>query len=210
MMGFLPILPGFGLMYMWLQKMPFEDETFDAVYAIEATVHAPSLKDVYSQIYRVLKPGGIFGVYEWVMTEDYDNDNLTHRKIRLDIEQGDGIANMVKASVALDAIRDAGFELLEYEDLAERNDPSPWYWPLDGSNWRYATSIGDLLTTFRMTRWGRLMMHNIFGVLEAIRLAPPGTKKTADSMSKAAEALVLGGKDKLFTPMFLMVGRKPL
>ena len=190
--------------------MPFEDETFDAVYAIEATVHAPSLRDVYSQVFRVLKPGGVFGVYEWVMTDAYDNDNLEHRKIRLEIEQGDGIANMVKAEVALDAIRAAGFELLEYEDLAERKDPSPWYWPLDGANWRYATSIGDLLTTFRMTRWGRLMMHNIFGVLEAIRFAPPGTKKTADSMSTAAEALVLGAKEKLFTPMFLMVGRKPL
>ena len=34
--------------------MSFPDNTFDAVYAIEATVHAPSLEGVYSQIYRVL------------------------------------------------------------------------------------------------------------------------------------------------------------
>ncbi|KAL2272580.1 hypothetical protein FJTKL_06298 [Diaporthe vaccinii] len=40
--------------------------------------------------------------------------------------------------------------------------------------------------------------------LETLRLAPPGTKKTGDSLSKAAEALVLGGKERLFTPMFLM------
>ena len=44
--------------------MPFPDNTFDAVYAIEATVHAPSLAGVYSEIFRVLKPGGTFGVYE--------------------------------------------------------------------------------------------------------------------------------------------------
>lgn len=132
--------------------MPFPDNTFDAVYAIEATVHAPSLAGVYSEIFRVLKPGGTFGVYEvslsfpvshfpfslfpkqssaststtipgefrlhcasrlrhenrerqtnnivpqWLMTDKYDASNPAHRSIRLDIEQGDGIANMVRLS----------------------------------------------------------------------------------------------------------------
>ncbi|KAJ8606608.1 hypothetical protein MRB53_040837 [Persea americana] len=39
-------------------QMPFEDATFDMVYAIEATVHAPKLEGVYGEIFRVLKPGG--------------------------------------------------------------------------------------------------------------------------------------------------------
>lgn len=195
-------------------NLPFDEGTFDAVYAIEATVHAPSLEGVYSQIFKVLKPGGTFGVYEWVMTDRYDNNNLHHRKCRLDIEQGDGIANMVKAEEALAAIKAAGFELLEAEDLAERFvsgvDPAPWYWPLDGSGWRHANNVWDILGTFRMTGWGRWAAHGFMGVLEALRLAPPGTKKTGDSLAQAAEALVLGGKERLFTPMFLMVARKPL
>ncbi|KAK2855587.1 Delta(24)-sterol C-methyltransferase, partial [Arthroderma sp. PD_2] len=98
-------------------QMSFEPNTFDAVYAIEATVHAPSLEGVYSQIFKVLKPGGVFGVYEWVMTDKYDNDDPVHREIRLGIEQGDGISNMVKESVAVDAMKAAGFELLKVEDL---------------------------------------------------------------------------------------------
>ena len=57
--------------------MSFPDNSFDAVYAIEATVHAPSLEGIYSEIFRVLKPGGVFGVYEWLMTDAYDNDNPT-------------------------------------------------------------------------------------------------------------------------------------
>ncbi|ROV91106.1 hypothetical protein VSDG_07823 [Cytospora chrysosperma] len=196
--------------------LPFAEASFDAVYAIEATVHAPSLERAYAQVYRVLKPGGVFGVYEWVMTDAYDNDNVDHRRVRLDIEQGDGIAKMVKAGDARAAIRAAGFELLEAEDLAARfqegaegSDPAPWYWPLDGGGWRHANSVGDLLGTLRMTPWGRWAAHNFMAVLEAMRLAPPGTKKTGDSLSKAAEALVLGGKERLFTPMFLMVARKP-
>jgi len=42
-------------------KPPFEDATFDAAYAIEATCHAPDRTGCFSEIYRTLKPGGVFG-----------------------------------------------------------------------------------------------------------------------------------------------------
>ncbi|KAI9154944.1 sterol 24-C-methyltransferase [Paramyrothecium foliicola] len=192
-------------------KIPFPDNSFDAVYAIEATVHAPSLKGVYSEICRVLKPGGVFGVYEWLMTDAYDNEDLEHRRIRLDIEQGDGIAQMFNIEHGLEAMRGAGFELERHEDLADASadaDPAPWYWPLD-SDVRYAQTLADLLTVLRMNKMGRAVMHNLFSVMEAAWLLPRGTRRTAESLSTAADALVLGGKRKLFTPMYLMVGRKP-
>lgn len=189
------------------QNIPFPDNSFDAVYAIEATVHAPSLQGVYSEIFRVLKPGGVFGVYEWLMTEGYDNDDLEHRRIRLDIEQGDGIAQMFKISHGLEAIQGAGFKLESHQDLAAADGSAPWYWPLD-SNLTYAQTLGDALTVLRMNKWGRAVMHSVFTALESVRLLPSGTRKTAESLSKAADALVEGGKLKLFTPMYLMVGRK--
>lgn len=188
--------------------MDFPDNTFDAVYAIEATVHAPKLAGVYSEIFRVLKPGGVFGVYEWLMTDDYDNENVEHRRIRLGIEQGDGIANMVKVSEGLEAMNIAGFELLHHEDLADRPDPIPWYWPLAGQ-WKYMQSMFDVFTIARMTWWGRLLAHNFAGLLEVAKLAPAGTKKTADSLGEAADCLVAGAEQHLFTPMYLMVGKKP-
>lgn len=189
-------------------QMPFPDNTFDAVYAIEATVHAPSLEGVYSEICRVLKPGGVFGVYEWLMTDAYDNDNPEHRKIRLGIEQGDGISNMVKVSEGLAAFKAAGFELLHNEDLADRDDPVPWYYPLAGS-FKHMQSIWDFPTIARMTWWGRGIVHRFVGTMEKFGLFPEGTQKTADSLALAADCLVAGGEKKLFTPMYLMVGRKP-
>ena len=33
--------------------------THDVVYAIEATVHAPSFEGIYGEIFKVLKPGGV-------------------------------------------------------------------------------------------------------------------------------------------------------
>lgn len=190
-------------------QMSFPDNSFDAVYAIEATVHAPSLEGIYSEIFRVLKPGGVFGVYEWLMTDKYDNDNPEHREIRLGIEIGDGISNMEKVEVALKAMKAAGFEMEHHEDLADRDeDPAPWYWPLSGQL-KYIQTLGDVPTILRMTKLGRGFVHRFVGALETIGIAPQGTQKTADSLALAADCLVAGGKQKLFTPMYLMVGRKP-
>ena len=192
--------------------MSFPDNSFDAVYAIEATVHAPSLEGIYSEIFRVLKPGGVFGVYEWLMTDKYDNENPRHREIRLGIEIGDGISNMEKIDVALAAMKAAGFELEHNEDLAsperEAGDFSPWYWPLSG-DFKYITTLGDIPTIMRLTRLGRGLVHRFVGALETVGIAPGGSQKTADSLALAADNLVAGGREHLFTPMYLMVGRKP-
>jgi sterol 24-C-methyltransferase len=192
--------------------MSFPDNSFDAVYAIEATVHAPSLEGIYSEIFRVLKPGGVFGVYEWLMTDKYDNENPRHREIRLGIEIGDGISNMEKIEVAIAAMKAAGFELEHNEDLAsperEAEDFSPWYWPLSGQL-KYITTLGDIPTIMRMTRLGRGLVHRFVGALETFGLAPGGSQKTADSLALAGDSLVAGGQEHLFTPMYLMVGRKP-
>ncbi|ATZ48908.1 hypothetical protein BCIN_04g01200 [Botrytis cinerea B05.10] len=191
-------------------QMSYPDNSFDAVYAIEATVHAPSLEGVYSEIFRVLKPGGSFGVYEWLMTEKYDNEDPHHRALRLGIEQGNGISNMEKISVALQAMEKAGFVLELHMNVAEKEDGNgiPWYWPLSGEL-KYMQSIWELPTFLRMSPIGRTVVHGFIGAMETIAMAPKGTQKTANSLAAGAECLVAGAKEKLFTPMYLMVARKP-
>lgn len=50
-------------------NIPFPPNTFDNVYAIEATCHAPDRTGCFKQVFNVLKEGGHFGGYEWCMTE---------------------------------------------------------------------------------------------------------------------------------------------
>ncbi|RMZ77719.1 hypothetical protein DV738_g4214, partial [Chaetothyriales sp. CBS 135597] len=182
--------------------------SFDAVYAIEATVHAPSLQGVYEQIFKVLKPGGKFGVYEWVMTDKYDDSNPEHRALRLGIERGDGIANMTTRQHAVDALKAAGFELEYAEDLATRPDRIPWYAPLAGE-FRYVNNVWELLSAIRLTYVGRMAMSAFLRGLEVIRLAPSGTADTANELALAADSLVAGAKQGIFTPMYLMIAQKP-
>lgn len=65
--------------------MPYGDGHFDKVYAIEATCHSPTLLSVYSEVFRVLKPGGLFAMYEWIMTDKYNSTDPYHKKLKNDI-----------------------------------------------------------------------------------------------------------------------------
>jgi sterol 24-C-methyltransferase len=188
--------------------MPFPDNTFDAAYAIEATVYAPSLEGVYSEIFRVLKPGGKFAVYEWLLKDKYDESNPRHKAIRLGLEAGSGISNLVTVPEGLAAIKAAGFELEKHGDVGEKKWHAPWWYPIAG-DFKYMDDLRDLFTILRLTRVGRAAVHWFIGALETLGLAPRGVQKTADLMAWTADCLVEGGPEGLITPMYLMVGRKP-
>jgi len=187
----------------------FGENSFDAVYAIEATVHAPSWEGVYGEIKRVLKPGGVFGVYEWCMTDDWDPSIPEHKALAHDIELGNGIPEMRPLAQAREAIKAVGFELEHEEDLAERDDPVTWYYPLEGDI-RKAQTTWDYFTVWRMSWSGKLVTHNATRVLEWFGFIPKGTFEVGETLKVAADALVKGGQTKLFTPMYLVIARKPL
>lgn len=50
----------------------FGENSFDAVYAIEATCHAPNFEGIYGEIKKVLKPGGIVSRFACVPSASCD------------------------------------------------------------------------------------------------------------------------------------------
>lgn len=65
-----------------------------------------------------------------------------------------------------------------------------------------------MVTVFRMTRLGKIITQNGVWALEKIGMVPKGTFDVGESLKTAADALVAGGRDHLFTPMALWVARK--
>lgn len=188
-------------------KLPFPDNTFDAVFAIESTCHAPDRNGVYSEIMRVLKPGGTFACYEWCLTDKYDASSEFHRKIKKDIEVGDGLPDIVHTSVCTKALQDVGFELIEARDVAQDqgfciDTGDPWYMPLTPS--------------WHPLKWPRFqfnpimfrLMPVILSFFELIRLVPQGTKNTQVMLQAGGVGCANGGITGCFTPMWLMVGKK--
>ncbi|GAB2289046.1 Cycloartenol-C-24-methyltransferase [Dionaea muscipula] len=181
-------------------KMPFPDNTYDAIYAIEATCHAPDAVGCYSEIYRVLKPGQYFAAYEWCMTDAFDSNNQEQQKIKAEIELGNGLPDIRSTRECVDALKKAGFEVVWSKDLAA-DSPVPWYLPLDTSHFS--------LSSFRLTAIGRLVTRNLVKALEFLGLAPKGSQRVQGFLEKAAEGLVEGGKKEIFTPMFFFLALKP-
>ncbi|KAL8292605.1 hypothetical protein RQP46_001217 [Phenoliferia psychrophenolica] len=185
----------------------FGENSFDYVYAIEATCHAPDWEGCYDQIRRVLKPGGTFMVYEWCMTDNWDPKDPVHKDIQHGIEVGDGIPEMRSIKVCREALLKVGFTIEHEEDLADRDDAVKWYYPLEGKLSQCQT-LWDAVMVWRMTTFGKFVTQNGVRVLERFGMVPKGTHDVGEALKTAADALVAGGQKKLFTPMMLFVCRK--
>ncbi len=62
-----------------------EDESYDFVYAIYCLKYSNDLNKVFSEIKRILKPGGKFLSYEILTTSHFDENNIDHTIIRNNI-----------------------------------------------------------------------------------------------------------------------------
>lgn len=50
--------------------LPFKDATFDVVFSKDALLHVPDKDALFSEIFRVLKPGGVFAASDWMISHD--------------------------------------------------------------------------------------------------------------------------------------------
>ena len=183
-------------------RMDVMDGSFDAAFAIEATVHAPSKADCYAEVFRVLRPGGCFAAYEYCLTNRFNPDDPGHRQIKRDLEVGGALPDIAFPRQVDDALGQAGFEVLETRDLAETPGAGiPWYQPLAGSRFSFAG--------FRSSRVGRLATHGTLQFLEALRVVPRGTVRVSALLNTCATAMVAAGRLGIFTPMYFLLARKP-
>ena len=182
-------------------QIPESDGYFDGAINIEALAHAPDKAAAFRELYRVLRPGGCLAGYEWCLTEDFDPLNAEHLKIKTDIMRGSGLPDIASTEEVRDALRTAGFELLEARDLASESDPkTPWYRALQGR---------DLsLRSIPRTPAGRYLINRGLRVLEALRIVPTGATAVSTLLNAGGDALVAGGKYGVFTPMFFFLARK--
>lgn len=141
-----------------------------------------------------------FGVYEWCMTDAWDPSIPEHKELAHQIELGNGIPEMRPLKLARQAMKNVGFEIEHEEDLAERPDPVPWYYPLEGDISK-AQTFWDYLTVWRMSWSGQLVSHNAIRLMEWAGFLPKGTYDVSESLKVAATSLVKGGQTKVrFSP----------
>jgi len=117
----------------------------------------------------------------------------------VNIQEGDGLADIVSAPQVLAAARQAGFEILESRDRALE----------PGLPWNSVLQARWTLSDIKITPLGRWATHLMLAVLETARLAPRGSVKVHRTLCKGADALAAAGAEGIFSPMYLLVLRKP-
>jgi sterol 24-C-methyltransferase len=188
-------------------ELPFEKNTFQAAYAIEATCHAPDRVLCYKQVFDVLEPGAHFVLYEWCMTDKYDPKNEQHLFMKKKIEIGNGLPDITTTKECLKAMEKAGFKMIEAYDYAETYESKglakPWMTPL-------MPSWNPLSQRFQFNWVGSKITNVAIYLMELLWIAPKGTISTQKALQEGAFALRDAGNAQIFTTAYFMVGRKPL
>jgi len=106
-------------------NMKFSNNTFDAIYTIEALSHSINIRKTLSEFFRVLKKGGKVALFEYTISDD---ENFSDREMDL--------LNKVILSSAMDGLKDfrhdqfqgiiesSGFRNVKVDDITRNVEPS--------------------------------------------------------------------------------------
>jgi len=91
--------------------LPYEDNTFDAVYAIQPMTYVSDPAFTLGEIFRVLKPGAKFGFNDVAALDAYDRDNHAHRLLIQHTRELTVFGGFWHYKYWEDTFKNAGFDL---------------------------------------------------------------------------------------------------
>jgi len=182
-------------------EMPVPDNTFDAVYDFEATLHSTDTLRTFKEIFRVVKPGGRVVTAQYCLLELYVPTNPTHVDIirRVDNTNGCYVSGR-QTHITTGLLKKAGFTILSQEDVF---DPSV-------NDVKFSEVFeGNAGKRFSGTKVGLWLTWSVLYVLETLRIVPKGTAKVQDMLMGAATSFKEAGRERILTPGMLYVLEKP-
>ncbi|CAJ1455158.1 unnamed protein product [Effrenium voratum] len=105
----------------------FEDESFSKVFGVYTLKYSSNLDTVFTEVARLLKPGGKFLSYEILVTDKYDASNPEHCEYVQNISTCTCMPPLWPAQAMRDAAQRAGLVPVVEEDIGAVADARPWY-----------------------------------------------------------------------------------
>jgi len=93
--------------------MPFSDESFDAAFMLHVGMNIASKDELFAEVFRLLKPGALFGVYDVMQTSD---EPLTYPVPWSSVP---GTSALATQAQYIEALEQAGFDIIKIRDRRE-------------------------------------------------------------------------------------------
>lgn len=97
--------------------MPFDEASFDLVHSKAMICHIDEKVELFKEVHRVLKPGGLFAAADW-MAGSSEQLSPSYHDFADDLAAAGLIFFFKSAEVHEQALRDAGFASVEMQDVS--------------------------------------------------------------------------------------------
>lgn len=105
--------------------LPFADESFDAFYQIQALSLCKNLPALFSEIFRVLKPGSKISLLDWVSLPAYDPKDPEHAELMSRVKPLIGAVGTPTPQSLERALTDSGFEVVKSQNASMEGLQAP-------------------------------------------------------------------------------------
>ncbi|KAF9873901.1 hypothetical protein CkaCkLH20_08635 [Colletotrichum karsti] len=167
--------------------LPFEDDSFDAFYQIQALSLCKDLPRLFGELRRVLKPGAKISLLDWVSLPAYDPTNPEHAELMRRTKPLIGAVGTPTPQTFEKALTDAGFTVLRSDNAS-----------IDGLQ---APLIDKADVYFRSLR------QVILGLVK-VRLLPPHFKTLINRLCLDGQAFVKMDNMRLVSTSYRIIAQK--
>lgn len=171
--------------------LPFENETFDGFYNIQAFSLARDHKALFKEVFRVLKPGARFSSLDWVKYPAYDETNPEHAELMRRVKPLIGAVGTPTPASFEEALREAGFRITRSDNASTATDGLQ------------APLIDKVDIYFRSLR------RVIVGLVK-VKVLPPHFKTLINRLCLDGKAFVKMDEMRLTTTSYRIIAEKPL
>jgi len=166
------------------KPLPFDDGSFDAVYAVQPMTYVSDHCFTFDEVFRVLKPGGVFVVNDVAALDPYDRNNEHQRTLIQHTRELTVFGGFWHYKYWEDSYRRAGFDL--------------------------STSVGRPAVEMikkEVALFGKY--ERAFRFLARIHVIPRKTDALMQRLNQNSQSYIQAEEEGLLTLNWYCVGRKP-
>ncbi|KAJ5279676.1 hypothetical protein N7478_005048 [Penicillium angulare] len=168
--------------------LPFDDQSFDAFYQIQALSLCKDLPALFTEIFRVLKPGSKISLLDWVSLPAYEPENPEHAELMRRVKPLIGAVGTPTPESMENALTGAGFEIVRSENASMEGLQAP------------------LIDTVDL--YFRTLRQVILGLVK-LRVLPRHFKTLINRLCLDGQAFVKMDNMRLATTSYSIIAQKP-